>query len=200
MVSEDGRAVRERTKTSLAHAASGVERASNKVMDTSFEEFARERTADLLRTAYLLTDNQQDAEDLAQDTLVKAQMRWKQVMASRNRTAYVHRMLTNHFLSGKRRGSARHELLTGREHDGERSDFVDVLAERDALSHALARLPKRERTALVLRHYLHLDNHEVALAMGVTDSTARSTLSRGIRSLRAELHNPVGPTVRSEET
>jgi RNA polymerase sigma-70 factor (sigma-E family) len=163
------------------------------MMATSFEDFARERTAGLLRTAFLLAGNQQDAEDLAQDTLLKVHQRWKRVTASENPTAYVNRMLTNHFLTGKRKRSARFRSLAGLDEVGEDSDFVDQLTERDALARALQQLPKRERTAVVLKHYLLLDNHEVALAMEVAESTARSTLSRGLQKLRAELQSPGDP-------
>lgn len=52
-----------------------------------FEEFAREYTAGLLRTAYLLTGKQEDAEDLVQDTLVKVHVQWKRIAASHNSTA-----------------------------------------------------------------------------------------------------------------
>lgn len=168
-------------------------------MDASFEQFAQEQTIRLLRTAYLLTGNQQDAEDLAQDTLVKVHQRWRQVAKSRNRVAYVQRMLTNHFLSGKRKHSGRLEELTGQEADGEHLDFVDALTERDALVQALMVLPPRERTALVLNYYLHLDNHEVAVVMGVTDSTTRSTLSRGIQALRAGLQTTTDPASEGSE-
>jgi RNA polymerase sigma-70 factor (sigma-E family) len=182
--------------TSRRHAALRAESASNRVMDTSFEDFARTRTAGLLRTAFLLTGNQQDAEDLTQDTLLKVHQRWKQVAASQNRSAYVNRMLTNHFLSGKRKRSARLLPLTGQDEVGQHSDFAEQLTERDALAQALHQLPERERAAVVLKHYLRLDSREVAVAMETTESTARSTLSRGIQKLRAELQSPGNPAAQ----
>lgn len=181
---------------SSQHAASGAESASNRVMDTRFENFARERGAGLLRTAFLLTGNQQDAEDLAQDTLVKVHLRWKQVAASENRIAYVNRMLTNHFLSGKRKRSGRLLPLSGRDEVGEHPDFADQLTERDALAQALQQLPKRERATVVLKHYLRLDNHEVAVAMDIAESTVRSALSRGVEKLRVQLRSPGDPAPR----
>lgn len=107
-------------------------------------------------------------------------------------------MLTNHLLSSKRKRSERVDTLTEDELDPGGSDFVDCVIDRDALAHALGQLPIRERTAVVLKHYLGLDTHEAALAMGVADSTVRSTLSRGLRSLRAALLTTVDPNARSK--
>lgn len=156
-------------------------------MKTRFELFAQEQIARLLRTAYLLTGDQQDAEDLVQDTMVKVLTRWKQVSDTRNAQAYVTRMLVNHFLSGKRRSARNIDLAA--ERAGSVPDFADGLADRHALARTLKSLPERERTAVVLKYYLRLDNRELALVMGTADSTARSTLSRGLQALRKLLQD-----------
>lgn len=157
------------------------------MMDITFEEFAQDQAAGLLRAAYLLTGNQQDAEDLAHDTLVKVQVHWRSVAASRNPPAYVSRILTNHFLSAMRKRAPQLVELTEQHQRETRPDFVDQISERDALTRAIRLLPERERTAVVLRHYLDLDSHEIAQAMGTTSSTVRSTLSRGVATLREQL-------------
>lgn len=134
----------------------------------------------------MLTGNQQDAEDLAQDTLIKVHQRWTRVVGSRDRAAYVHHMLINHFLSGKRKrvvGAVELREVETCDHP----DFADRLTERAALADALRELPVRERTAVVLKYYLHMNTREMAAAMGITESSARSTLSRGIHSLRRAL-------------
>ncbi len=52
---------------------------------------------------------------------------------------------------------------------------------------ALARLPRRQREALVLRYYLDLADSEIALVMGVGQSTVRSTTARALAKLLREL-------------
>lgn len=158
-------------------------------MNKNFELFAHEQTARLLRTAYLLTGNQQDAEDLVQDTMVKALTHWKRIVESRHPPAYVNRILINLFLSGRRRRRPDVKEFDVQKHGDSVPDPADAIADRDAITQGLESLPDRERTAVVLKHYLHLDNHELALAMGTADSTARSTLSRGLRSLRGRLES-----------
>lgn len=73
------------------------------VVDEEIELFAREQLPQLLRTAYLLTGRQQDAEDLVQDTLVKVWTHWRKVSASREPDKYVNRVLINLFIDTKRR-------------------------------------------------------------------------------------------------
>ena len=78
----------------------------------SFEEYAVATWSTLYRSAYLLAGNQADAEDLAQQTLIKAHGAWAKVSASDSPNAYARRILTNTFLSSKRPRARRLELLT----------------------------------------------------------------------------------------
>ena len=48
-------------------------------------------------------------------------------------------------------------------------------------------IPKRQRTALLLRHYARLSVRETAAAMGCSEGTVKSLTSRAIERLRAEL-------------
>jgi len=68
----------------------------------TYEEYVAARWTALYRTAYLLTANHADAEDLAQTTLVKAYLSWSKVTAASSPDAYVRRILTNEFLSSRR--------------------------------------------------------------------------------------------------
>jgi RNA polymerase sigma factor (sigma-70 family) len=66
-------------------------------------------------------------------------------------------------------------------------DSAAGLADRDALLRALAGLPQRQRTALVLRYFDDLDAAEIAAILGCSAGTVRSHLSRGLASLRAAI-------------
>ncbi|WP_110182894.1 sigma factor [Nocardioides solisilvae] len=78
----------------------------------SFEEYVVASWSMLYRTAYLLAGNHADAEDLAQQTLIKVHGAWSKVSASDSAHAYVRRILTNTFLSSRRPRGRRLELLT----------------------------------------------------------------------------------------
>jgi RNA polymerase sigma factor (sigma-70 family) len=64
--------------------------------------------------------------------------------------------------------------------------FPDV-EDRDALWHALAGLPARQRTALVLRFYEDLSERQIADVMRCPVGTVKSLLSRGLRTLRTQI-------------
>ena len=60
-----------------------------------------------------------------------------------------------------------------------------ALTEHDAVWRMLAKLPTRERTAIVLRYYEDLDYAAIAAVLGIKESTARAAVSRALASLRA---------------
>ena len=66
---------------------------------STFEEYAAAAWPSLYRYAYLLAGNHSDAEDLAQQTLIKAHRAWSRVSSSDSPNAYVRRMITNTYLS-----------------------------------------------------------------------------------------------------
>jgi RNA polymerase sigma-70 factor (sigma-E family) len=164
-------------------------------MKTEFEEFARAKAKGLVRTAFLLTGDRQDAEDLAQETLLTVYRHWRRVAASDNRDAYVHRALVNLFISQRRvrrLKTVSAESVTGEGADGLRiDDFADSLVQSDEIARAVAALPPRERAATVLRHYAHQSHAEIAAAMDTTESTARATASRAVAQLRQLLETSV---------
>jgi DNA-directed RNA polymerase specialized sigma24 family protein len=73
----------------------------------AFEEFVRSRADGLVRLGLALTGRQQDAEDLAQETLLKVHQNWAKVQAARSPDAYVRKIAVNLYTSQKRRWEPR---------------------------------------------------------------------------------------------
>lgn len=156
-----------------------------------FEAFAAECAESLLRSAFLLTGSVQDAEDLTQETLLNVYRHWSKVSRAENRGGYVHRILVNRFISDRRASRTGFQVLhpLNQPEQVSGADVAASVSRRDDLARALASLTMRERAAVILRHYLDMTHAEIAAAMGTTESTARSTLSRGLKSLRRQLDN-----------
>jgi RNA polymerase sigma-70 factor (sigma-E family) len=154
------------------------------VGDLDFESFAAARWGRLVRTAYLLTGDHHEAEDLVQATLAKLYPVWSRVRRLDSPDAYVHRSLVNNNLGRYRRRRVR-QLLTPMLPDKaeHRSDLVQV-EERSTLLQALATLPPRQRAAVVLRYWEDLSEQQVAEALGCSPGNVKSQASRGIRKLR----------------
>ncbi len=77
----------------------------------AFREFALARTPALLRTAYLLTGGQHDAEDLVQTALARAMARWRHIR-HRDPESYVRRIMYHEQVSWWRRRARRREFPT----------------------------------------------------------------------------------------
>jgi RNA polymerase sigma-70 factor (sigma-E family) len=132
-----------------------------------FENFVAHNTDALLRTAYLIVWDLPEAEDLVQETLLKVACRWHRVRRMDQPVAYARRIIVDLALGGADRRSRRRrersgEPLPDRHDDAGESNSIET---QDELMHALAALPPRQRTVLVLRHFLDLPEAEVAAAM-----------------------------------
>jgi RNA polymerase sigma factor (sigma-70 family) len=93
--------------------------------------------------------------------------------------------MVNEYLSWRRRRSSAE--LPGAVPDVPAPHLADAgIAERDALWRALARLPRRQRTVLVLRFYEDLSDSEIAGVLGCPGSTVRSLASRALHALRTD--------------
>jgi RNA polymerase sigma-70 factor (sigma-E family) len=156
--------------------------------ELEFRQYVLARRDMLLREAYLLTGDVHLAEDLVQSTLAKAYVAWRKVTACDLPDAYVRRILINTNNSAHRRRRVG-ELLTGavpevRAPGGGMGDPAST--DRLDLLRALLALPKRQRTAVVLRYWADLPEAEVAEVMGCSVGAVRSQAFRGLERLRAQ--------------
>ncbi|MEE4542409.1 SigE family RNA polymerase sigma factor [Streptomyces sp. V4-01] len=150
-----------------------------------FSGFVAARWHALARTAYLLTGDFHEAEDLVQTTLARVYPHWHRV---RPETAehYVRRALVNTCRSRHRKRRVVHLLLPflpealGAEQGGGSRAGED----RDVLLDALADLPDRQRAVVVLRYWDDLPLDEVAQALGCSVGTVKSQASRALAKLR----------------
>lgn len=153
-----------------------------------FESFVRERSAALLRTAYLLTGDRGHAEDLLQTALLRTSRRWRTARAAPE--AYTRQALLN--LSRDRwRGLLRRPreaaLLPGalapRTVDGP----AERVSQRRMLVDALALLPSAQRQVIVLRFVDDLPVAQTAALLGLSEGTVKSYTSRALAKLRGAL-------------
>ena len=101
---------------------------------------------------------------------------------------YVRRMVTNEYLSWRRRGAARDIASEHSTLDAiatPTSDPAIRYAERDAMRSRIAVLPRKQRAAILLRYYEDRTDAEIAEVLGCTAGTVRSHISRALDTLRA---------------
>jgi len=153
-------------------------------MDVAFDEYVVARSAALLRTAYLLTGNRADAEDLLQTTLAKTYLAWDRIRDHEAIDAYVRRTMVNTQTSFWRR--RRPEALYDEPPERPGRDAHADSDLHDALWKALGRLGRRQRAIVVLRYYEDLSEAETAAVLGVSVGTVKSTTSRALALLRQD--------------
>jgi RNA polymerase sigma-70 factor (sigma-E family) len=152
----------------------------------TFEDFVAARGAALVRLARGLLRDPHAAEDVVQDVLAKALLQWGRVSAADDPVAYVNRMVVNASTSFWRR-AARRERPTDDLPEAASADRSGQVADRDELLTALRRLPAKQRTVLVLRHFEDCSDEQIADLLDVTTGTVRSNAHRGLAALRAQL-------------
>jgi RNA polymerase sigma-70 factor (sigma-E family) len=154
--------------------------------ERAFREFFDAEFRPLRRLAYLLTGNWAEAEDLAQEAMVRTYRAWTRIKDRDRPAAYARTVLVNRHRSLLRRAMVEAKHKVAREPDAQ----PEVEAPKDdavVLWGALQTLPAREREVLVLRFYEDMPQAEIAAVLRVPVGTVKSITHRAIGRLRETL-------------
>lgn len=170
---------------------------------TDFERQALAHLDAMYGAAYRLTRNPRDAEDLVQDSLLRAYRFWDSFQQDSNCKAWLLRIVTNTFINEYQRRKRSREILDAATAEQEATDGVLVHADaRDKMSperalvdrsvsddvqRALEQLPEDFRTAVILCDMQGLSYKEIAEIMECPVGTVMSRLFRGRKLLAAAL-------------
>ena len=163
----------------------------------SFDEFVATQMRDLMNTAYLISGDESEAEDLVQECLVRVAKRWRRVRAMDQPAAYARRILVNLAIDDRRGQTRRRQELahvaqTEQETELDELDLIDHRAEaafeaitvRGPLLDALRRLSPQQRAVIVLRYFHDLSEAETARLLGCGVGTVKSSTARALERLR----------------
>lgn len=160
-----------------------------------FDAYVAARQRRLVRTAYLLTGNHHEAEDLVQSALAQTYRAWQRIRDPAAVDGYVYRAMVNLYRSWWRRAWRRYETSTGSV--PERPVTDPDPAEQDEVWRLVETLPPRQRAAIVLRFYADFTPTEIAGALNCSTGTVASQASRALATLRDRLAGTTGPGGRS---
>ena len=163
--------------------------------DPDFDAFVRDNLDGLLRTAYLIAWDAKEAEDLVQDCLLKVARRWGRIADMEQPLAYTRRVLIHLALrESGRRTRRRAELdVNAADLGADVAEFAGIETREELLA-AVAQLPPRQRTVIVLRYFLDLTETETAKALGCSTGTVKSNASKALAHLREAFIPTTPPT------
>jgi RNA polymerase sigma-70 factor (sigma-E family) len=145
---------------------------------SGFEDFYRERYQRAVRLAWLLTGDADRCEDVVQDAFTRLHGRWVTIV---DPPAYLRTSIVNGCRdAARRREREQRRLRLVQAHDA--VDPTDLV-----LLDAVARLPYKQRAAVILRYWADLADEDIARTLDVAPATVRSLLFRALRSLRDEI-------------
>jgi RNA polymerase sigma-70 factor (sigma-E family) len=156
------------------------------VDEVEFREFFASQYVRLCWLGLLLTGNQAEAEELAQEALARTWWRWA-VHRPDDPAAYARKVLVNRHRSLLRRAGVEARFLARA-----RAEVVPPPGDEQAmvLWQAVQQLPPRQRAVLVLRFHEDLTEVEVARLLGLPLGTVKSLAHRGLARLRERLGSP----------
>ena len=179
--------------------------------ETAFQDLVERHSRAVFRLAYRMTGNEHDAEDVVQETFLRAYRRLSQFEERANFGSWLYRIAANcaydSLRSRKRRQDQaplpeqeeQDEAMHGAVVDApspERLVFSGQVQRR--VQSAMARLSERERAAFVLRHFEQLSTREIGDALGLDEGAVKHSVFRAVRKLREALEPFVGPSARAE--
>jgi RNA polymerase sigma-70 factor (ECF subfamily) len=152
---------------------------------TAFERFCHDEYAGVVRAAYLVTGDRQEALDLAQEAFARAYERWRAVSGYQEPAAWVRRVAINLAISWRRHERVRASTPVPRRDDVlQQPDLPDP-----ELLEALHALTAAQRAVIVLRFYADRSIEDVARDLHKRPGTVRALTSQALTRLRRTIHN-----------
>jgi len=164
----------------------------------AFRELVERHSRTIFRLAHRMTGNEHDAEDVVQDTFLRAFRQLDRFEARANFGTWLYRIAVNCSIDLMRR---RRETTTGDADEMERMattapgrpdapdlDRLVFSAEvRQRVAGALERLSQMERAAFVLRHFEGQSIAEIGRALGLRTNATKHSIFRAVRKMRVAL-------------
>jgi RNA polymerase sigma-70 factor (sigma-E family) len=164
-----------------------------------FDEFVAAYSNGLFKTAFLVSRDRGRAEDLVQETWIKAYRHWSRVCAVERPDLYVRRILLREYLGWRRRMPSREVIGFVQPERGE-ADVTASIVDRDYLWTLIAELPVRQRTVVVLRYFEDLPDDQISRILGCAQSTVRGLAARALVGLRTRIDRPDLTPIPHRET
>ena len=177
----------------------------------AFRALVERHSRPLFRLAWRITGSEQDAEDVVQETFMKAYRNLDVFESRANFGTWLHKIAANGALDMVRARQRRREMQPGTDRDDpaapnplESFPADAVSQDRDVhsddvrrrVSAALGMLSAQERTAFVLKHFEERSIQEIGRTLELGENATKQSIFRAVRKLRRALE-PLAAPVRT---
>jgi RNA polymerase sigma-70 factor (ECF subfamily) len=184
-------------------AGGAVERAQSGDSD-AFRLLVEQHSRAIFRLAFRMTGNEQDAEDVVQETFLRAYRQLSRYEARSSFSTWLYRIASNYALDlirmrkrhedqRARASSEDHDILQSLPEAGPGPDRILYGSQvNDKVNAALDELSGQERTAFVLRHFEGMSIEQIGQALGTGTNATKHSIFRAVQKLRRSLEPVVG--------
>lgn len=158
----------------------------------AFESLVRRHQRMIYALAYRMSGSAADAEDLTQDTFVRAHQQLDSFRADSKFSSWLYRIAMNHCLNWRDRVSRRNQLHTRWQVENTNNNVPDAETNPALTQHvndALQKLPSKQRAAIVLTIYDGLSHAEAARVLDCSETTVSWRLFVARRKLKSLLRS-----------
>lgn len=167
----------------------------------AFRLLVERHSRSVFRLGFRLTGNQHDAEDVVQETFLRAYKQLDRYDGRASFHTWIYRIASNYaldLLRGRRRMEQRKDegqlpvVETVPADDPAADRLVYSTQVRQRLADAMEDLSEQERAAFVLRHYEGLSIEQIGGTLGLAESATKNSIFRAVQKLRRALEPVMG--------
>jgi RNA polymerase sigma-70 factor, ECF subfamily len=156
----------------------------------AFRVLVERHSKSVFRLAYRMTGNEQDAEDVVQESFLRAYRQLHRYESRASFATWVYRIAANYSLDlirARRTVESETVLDNLRESSPGPDRLVISSRMQETVDRALETLSQQERTAFILRHFEGLSIDEIGGALGIGNNAAKHSIFRAVQKLRKAL-------------
>jgi RNA polymerase sigma-70 factor, ECF subfamily len=163
----------------------------------AFRVLVEKYSRPVFRLGFRMTGNEQDAEDVVQETFMRAFKQFHRFEARASFSTWLYRIAANYSLDlirARRPVETIEDRVLTEPAAGPERLYISGRV-RETLDEALASMTQQERTAFVLRHYEGLSIDEISGTLGVNTNAAKHSVFRAVQKIRKALAPLKGATI-----
>ena len=166
--------------------------------EAAFQLLTERHSQSVFHLAYRMTGNEQDAEDIVQETFLRAFRNLKRNESRSLFSTWLYRIAANYTIDLMR---SRRRFVDSASASSDGGDWLNDVAStlptaerlamsgqiRENIGRAMEQLTAQERTAFILRHYHELSIEEIGGTLGLGENATKHSIFRAVRKLRRAL-------------